>query len=74
MPTLGSWLQDTLFLLSLVNLGFTLFIFVQLSLGNRLIKRLAELPVPELDRWPSISLIAPAATKSGTSRRPSARC
>ena len=59
MPTLGSWLQDTLFILSLVNLSFTLFIFVQLSLGNRLIRRLAELPVPELDRWPSISLIAP---------------
>jgi len=59
MPTLGSWLQDTLFLLSLVNLGFTLFVFVTLTLGNRLIRRLSELPVPELDRWPSISLIAP---------------
>jgi glycosyltransferase involved in cell wall biosynthesis len=59
MPTLGSWLQDTLFILSLVNLGFTLFVLVTLTLGNRLIKRLAEVPVPVLDRWPSISLIAP---------------
>ena len=59
MPSLGSWLQDTLFLLALVNLGFTLFVLVTLTLGNRLIQRLAELPVPELDRWPSISLIAP---------------
>jgi cellulose synthase/poly-beta-1,6-N-acetylglucosamine synthase-like glycosyltransferase len=59
MPTLGSWLQDTLFLLSLVNLGFSLFVLIMLTVGNARIRRLAELPVPELDRWPSISLIAP---------------
>jgi cellulose synthase/poly-beta-1,6-N-acetylglucosamine synthase-like glycosyltransferase len=59
MPTLGSWLQDTLFLLALVNLGFTVFVLVMLSIGNALIKRLSELPIPELDRWPTISLIAP---------------
>lgn len=59
MPTLGSWLQDTLFLLSLVNLAFSVFVFVQLSIGNQLIKRISELPVPELERWPSVSLIAP---------------
>jgi cellulose synthase/poly-beta-1,6-N-acetylglucosamine synthase-like glycosyltransferase len=59
MPELWSWLRDSLFILSLVNLGFTLLVLVFLTIGNALIKRMSELPLPQLDRWPSISLIAP---------------
>ena len=59
MPTLGSWLQDALFILSLVNLGFALFIGITLTIGNSRIRRLVDLSAPQLDRWPSVSLIAP---------------
>ena len=59
MPEIWRWLQDSLFILSLINLAFTLVVLVTLTIGNSLIKRLADLPVPELDHWPSVSLIAP---------------
>src|SRR5687767_3367247 len=59
MLEFSSWLQDVLFILSIVNLGFTLIVLVMLTIGNALIKRMSDLPLPELDRWPSISLIAP---------------
>lgn len=59
MPEVWNWLEGVLFILSIVNLGFTLLVIVLLTIGSLLIKRLSDLPLPEVERWPTISLIAP---------------
>ena len=54
------WLQDTFFYLAIVNLCVTLVASGLLAYGDHVIRRLAELPVPDLAEWPTVSLIAPA--------------
>jgi cellulose synthase/poly-beta-1,6-N-acetylglucosamine synthase-like glycosyltransferase len=51
---------QVLFWTAIVNLTFVLVCTLLIALGGFLARRLAEVPVPELAQWPSISLIAPA--------------
>lgn len=60
MDDFWQWLQDALFYLSILNLGFVLLCLGLLTLGAFRVRPLKDMAPPELDHWPSISLIAPA--------------
>jgi glycosyltransferase involved in cell wall biosynthesis len=53
-------LYQGLFWLAIANLGMVLVCTFLLGLGGYLTRRLRELPVPELEDWPLVSLVAPA--------------
>ncbi|MEX2176360.1 MAG: glycosyltransferase [Pirellulaceae bacterium] len=57
---LWQWLEPALFWLAIASLVLVSLCTALLALGGWLTKRLAEVPIPALDQWPSISLIAPA--------------
>ena len=46
--------------LAIASLSLALLCFGLLALGAAVVRRLRDLPIPDLDRWPSVSLIAPA--------------
>lgn len=58
--TLWQWLEPALFGLAVLNLATIATCTLLIALAGHRAKRLAEVPIPELDQWPSISLIAPA--------------
>ena len=53
-------LYQGLFWLAIANLVMVLVCTFLLGLGGYLTRRLRELPVPELEHWPTVSLVAPA--------------
>lgn len=53
-------MQLVLFWLAIANLGFALLCFGLIVLSGALVKRLLEVSPPDLETWPSVSLIAPA--------------
>ena len=56
----AAYFYQVLFWLAIVNLGIVLLCTFLIGLGGYLSHKLRELPVPELDRWPTVSLVAPA--------------
>ena len=59
MP-IGVLLHNSLFCLSIVSLLLTVICAVLLHWGGLITSRLADVPVPPLDYWPTVSLIAAA--------------
>ncbi|MCI0361414.1 MAG: glycosyltransferase family 2 protein [Planctomycetaceae bacterium] len=56
----AAYLYAILYWLAIVNLAMVLVCTFLLAWGGYLAHRLRELPIPELDRWPTVSLVAPA--------------
>src|SRR5881227_865156 len=54
------WLPPFLFWLSICSLVLTVVCAGLLHWGGMITRRLVEVPVPDLNEWPTISLIAPA--------------
>jgi glycosyltransferase involved in cell wall biosynthesis len=57
---LWDWLLAFFFWLSIASLILTAISFALLRYSSAITTRLADVPVPQLDSWPSIALIAPA--------------
>src|SRR5262245_48433213 len=55
-----SWLFEALFYLAIFNLALIALVSALLTWGGYVIRRLIDVPPPELEQWPSVSLIAPA--------------
>ena len=53
-------LYQALLWLAAFNLACVLVCIVLLILGGRSSPKLREQPIPQLDQWPSVSLVAPA--------------
>jgi cellulose synthase/poly-beta-1,6-N-acetylglucosamine synthase-like glycosyltransferase len=53
-------MQLVLFWLALASLGLALLCFALMVLSSTLVKRLRDVLLPDLETWPSVSLIAPA--------------
>jgi hypothetical protein len=56
----SAWFDSVLFWLAVINLGFALWCTALLGWGGYISRKLREIPVPDLETWPSISLVAPA--------------
>jgi glycosyltransferase involved in cell wall biosynthesis len=56
----AAYLYEILYWLAIANLVMVLVCTLLIGWSGYLSRRLRELPVPELDRWPTVSLIAPA--------------
>jgi glycosyltransferase involved in cell wall biosynthesis len=54
------WLLQTLFYLAILNLAFAMLATALLIWGGYTTRRLIDVPLPQLEQWPSVSLIAPA--------------
>jgi cellulose synthase/poly-beta-1,6-N-acetylglucosamine synthase-like glycosyltransferase len=54
------WPSDALLYLAIFNLGFAAVLTGLLAYGDRLVARLAELPIADRPDLPSVSLVAPA--------------
>src|SRR5262245_58393739 len=57
---IGPLLNDALFYLAIISLVLTVVCAGLLHWGGLITKRLAAVQVPELEHWPTVSLIAPA--------------
>ena len=60
MYQLPEWANFILLLVAAFNLALALVVTLVLGISNRQITRLIDVPLPTLDRWPSVSLIAAA--------------
>jgi cellulose synthase/poly-beta-1,6-N-acetylglucosamine synthase-like glycosyltransferase len=53
-------MQLALLGLAIASLSLAALCFGLLAVSSAVVRRLRDLPIPDLDRWPSVSLIAPA--------------
>jgi len=58
--TVAAAVYQALFWLAIANLAIVAVCTFLIGLGGYLSRKLRELPVPELDIWPTVSLVAPA--------------
>jgi glycosyltransferase involved in cell wall biosynthesis len=58
--TFPAWLDAVLFWLATINLVLALWFTALLAWGGYISRKLREIPVPDLEDWPSVSLVAPA--------------
>ena len=54
------WLEQVLFYLAIVNLGFTTLCALCIAWSINKVRWLKDVPIPETAEWPSVALIAPA--------------
>jgi cellulose synthase/poly-beta-1,6-N-acetylglucosamine synthase-like glycosyltransferase len=57
---LPQWLEQAFLWLALFNLAAVLVVIAILAFSHRLIRPIADLPLPEIAAWPRVSLVAPA--------------
>jgi glycosyltransferase involved in cell wall biosynthesis len=63
--SIGPLLSAALLYLSIASLLVTVICAVLLHWGGLITRRLADVPVPSLDRWPTVSLVAAARNEEG---------
>jgi cellulose synthase/poly-beta-1,6-N-acetylglucosamine synthase-like glycosyltransferase len=61
---LASWLDHALLYVAVINLGVALVASALITYASLVIRRLADVPVQDRNRWPSVSLIAPARNEA----------